>query len=1012
MAALTEQIYLNEAITNTGYEEGEAFIATTVADTFWFAFHGMSNANMYYLYIDNVAVGEIIPVFNPPTGLTGTTGNGAVNLSWNAPARAIRGYHVFRNGIQITQEIIFNRVYTDMTAPVGVPAQYYVKALYVSPSGISDPSETFTITPVFFAPVNLQVTSSATSVVLNWTAPVGSAPIGYRVYSDGNPLFTTPITALTYTDNSAVIGMAHSYHVTAVYTAPDGESSPSNSVLGEILAPPTELSASVSNPNVILNWVSPFNSRYGRDNGVITRDLIGFKIYRDAVLINTINNPDVETYTDTNLIPGTYSYTVTSYYTSGESAPAGPVSGTVTAAFFPPSNLTGEVVGATIRLTWNKPFPLLTNLTGYRVFRDGLAVSHGVVTDTVYVDSEIQFNTSYTYYIKAAYVNPNGNSEASNSWTGSVNLTHDPVTNLQNSVDGNNVNLTWTPPGGPILQDWIGYCAGTSYTAIGTNSAANFDIAARFTQTELSGIPDRWLTKVRFFPREANCVYSVKVWTGGTSPTNPGNLIVTVPVATPTIDAWNEVTLPSPIQIPSIGEMWIGVNCNAQAGYPAGCDQGPSLPYKGNLIYVNNAWDILSNLGAGLDYNWNLEGFVVNFIGRESVLSHAVANNPQADYPRIDPASFGAAPVLTSSRPAPEQNPTRNLIGYKVYRDGVNIAQINEITTNNYTDTDLPNGTYTYTVTALYSTGESVPCDPTTAVVDVYVVPTIHTTSFEVFPDFATSFGTWMTIDGDGSNTYGFTNNDFPGEASPMAFMVFNPSATTPPMTSITAHIGSKFAICVAATTPPNNDWLISPRYRLGTADNKLTFWARSLTDQYGLERFRVGISTATYPTAAQFIWLTGTSYVEAPAAWTEYVYNIPTTYNGQFVRLGIKCESNDAFAFMVDDWKMQGVNGTPNDDIVLPVAETALLGNYPNPFNPETSISYNVKEDSPVSLEIYNLKGQKIRTLVSGKVKAGSYKITWKGDDDYGRPVSSGVYLYKMTSGRYTSTQKMMLMK
>jgi len=103
--------------------------------------------------------------------------------------------------------------------------------------------------------------------------------------------------------------------------------------------------------------------------------------------------------------------------------------------------------------------------------------------------------------------------------------------------------------------------------------------------------------------------------------------------------------------------------------------------------------------------------------------------------------------------------------------------------------------------------------------------------------------------------------------------------------------------------------------------------------------------------------------------------------------------------------------NPVDNDDPILP-AVTALKGNYPNPFNPRTTISYSVKEQGPVSIGIYNLKGQLVKTLVSEAKAAGEHSVIWEGDDDNGRQASSGIYLYKMYSGKYTSTKKMIMMK
>lgn len=108
----------------------------------------------------------------------------------------------------------------------------------------------------------------------------------------------------------------------------------------------------------------------------------------------------------------------------------------------------------------------------------------------------------------------------------------------------------------------------------------------------------------------------------------------------------------------------------------------------------------------------------------------------------------------------------------------------------------------------------------------------------------------------------------------------------------------------------------------------------------------------------------------------------------------------------------VQGTSGTSsNNDLVSPLI-TELQGNYPNPFNPTTSIRFSLRESSPVQMEIYNLAGQKVRTLLNANMAAGNHIVTWNGLDNSGKPVSSGVYFYKMSSGKYTSTKKMIMMK
>jgi len=98
-------------------------------------------------------------------------------------------------------------------------------------------------------------------------------------------------------------------------------------------------------------------------------------------------------------------------------------------------------------------------------------------------------------------------------------------------------------------------------------------------------------------------------------------------------------------------------------------------------------------------------------------------------------------------------------------------------------------------------------------------------------------------------------------------------------------------------------------------------------------------------------------------------------------------------------------------DDVVVPLA-TSLTGNYPNPFNPTTTIAYEMASEGNVVIEIYNNKGQKIRSLVNGVRGAGVHKVVWDGRDDIGRGVSSGIYFYRMATSDYVAVKKMVMVK
>ncbi|MCX6135451.1 MAG: T9SS type A sorting domain-containing protein [Ignavibacteriales bacterium] len=89
-----------------------------------------------------------------------------------------------------------------------------------------------------------------------------------------------------------------------------------------------------------------------------------------------------------------------------------------------------------------------------------------------------------------------------------------------------------------------------------------------------------------------------------------------------------------------------------------------------------------------------------------------------------------------------------------------------------------------------------------------------------------------------------------------------------------------------------------------------------------------------------------------------------------------------------------------------------ALEQNYPNPFNPGTTVKFRVPEKSPVQIVIYNLQGQRIRTLVDAVLEPGSFNTTWDGRSDTGELVSSGIYICRMVARSFVSTQKMMLVR
>jgi subtilisin family serine protease len=111
-----------------------------------------------------------------------------------------------------------------------------------------------------------------------------------------------------------------------------------------------------------------------------------------------------------------------------------------------------------------------------------------------------------------------------------------------------------------------------------------------------------------------------------------------------------------------------------------------------------------------------------------------------------------------------------------------------------------------------------------------------------------------------------------------------------------------------------------------------------------------------------------------------------------------------------------KALGGTPSPKIYVEglnvPANFSLDQNYPNPFNPTTHISFALPSDSKVSLNIYNIMGQKVKTLVDGITKAGTHTVTWDGTNEQGESVASGIYFYKLSAGDKVITKKMSLVK
>jgi hypothetical protein len=151
---------------------------------------------------------------------------------------------------------------------------------------------------------------------------------------------------------------------------------------------------------------------------------------------------------------------------------------------------------------------------------------------------------------------------------------------------------------------------------------------------------------------------------------------------------------------------------------------------------------------------------------------------------------------------------------------------------------------------------------------------------------------------------------------------------------------------------------------------------------------------------------------------WNElYFYNISNPASPKFIcRYSWNLTTDD---FIIQYGYLYAANGDyglnildlNEDSIQLPFF-TFNLKNYPNPFNPETTISFELSKPGNVVLNIYNLKGELVKRLINNQMSNGKHSIVWDGKDNNGHICSSGVYFYKIESNGVVEVKKMLLLK
>jgi len=267
---------------------------------------------------------------------------------------------------------------------------------------------------------------------------------------------------------------------------------------------------------------------------------------------------------------------------------------------------------------------------------------------------------------------------------------------------------------------------------------------------------------------------------------------------------------------------------------------------------------------------------------------------------------------------------------------------------------------------------------------------TVWEDSFETYPDFEIDvIGDWTQLDNDAGATYGSVDYDFINEAYVGTGIVFNPSMATPdPAGTQTenadqnpnwvARTGDKMLNFFASSTLLNDDYMITPAIDLtGATGSNFSFWGKSITDQYGLERFEVLLSNTGNDTADFTINLSGGEEQAPIDVYTEYSYDI-SAYDGQEVYIAIHYVAQDSFIFQTDDYLVEATT--------LSIEDNSFEGftYFINAYN-ELNLRANLPMDS---VQLFNILGQEVM----------SQKLTNTNETINISDLQSGVYITKVS--------------
>ena len=362
----------------------------------------------------------------------------------------------------------------------------------------------------------------------------------------------------------------------------------------------------------------------------------------------------------------------------------------------------------------------------------------------------------------------------------------------------------------------------------------------------------------------------------------------------------------------------------------------------------------------------------------------------------------------------------RSFIGYNIYRNGL-LINIEPITENNYLDEEITfNEQYFYYVTALYEEGESVPSNVIQIRAKAKTEPPMFAPEAGVYYEKISlslepvEAGTeiYYTLDGSepSRESSRFVEPIEINWHTLVKAIAYQKDA--PPSNVVAAQYYILYAPQNVIAEVDGYDVEISWEEPWKPEDNGVSRELKNTSMQNKVIKNRLSSSSRAlegynvYRSGEEdtFILLNDeplseTHFIDIDLEIGVYSYYITAIYS--------EGESKESQKIEVEILEASSV-----EDEVVVILKTELYNAYPNPFNPSTTIRFGLKDNSAVLLEVYNISGGKVKTLLNQQMLAGKHRVVWNGANEQGKRVGSGIYFYRLSTPEYNQIKKVLMLK